>query len=83
MSSPTHGPDDLVAEEGVDEGSADSTQEGPSSGAGAGGDLLGEPPHGAPVDDVQAAAPVDMESAESRAARDATGTGQQVQEGEG
>jgi hypothetical protein len=81
MSSPTHGRDDLVAEEGVDEGSADSAVESPASGSG--GDLLGEPPHGAPVDDAQAADPVDMETGQSRAARDAGGTGQQLQEGEG
>lgn len=86
MSSPTDGRNDLVADEGVDEGSADSTVESPASGAGAGGadgDLLGEPPHGAPVDDEQAAAPVDTETRQSRAARDAGGTGQQLQEGEG
>ncbi len=46
-------------------------------------DLLGEPPHGAPVDDVQAAGPVDMESEESRRARAEQGSGQQLQAGEG
>ena len=45
--------------------------------------VLGEPPRGAPVDDAQAAGPVDMESSESRQARDRLGTGQQYQVGEG
>ena len=53
--------------------------------AGSGGEdgLLGEPPRGAPVDDVQAAGPVDMESEDSRGARGAGGTGQQYSVGEG
>jgi hypothetical protein len=56
-----------------------STQPGSASEDG----VLGEPPRGAPVDDAQAAAPVDMESGESRQARDQAGTGQQYQVGEG
>ncbi len=71
----------LVPEEGVDEGSAASTEEGPQSGGG--GDLLGEPPRGAPVDEAQAAGPVDMESEQARTARAEQGPGQQLQEGEG
>lgn len=71
----------LVAGEGVDEGSADSTAEGPDSGQQDG--LLGEPPRGAPEDETQAAGPVDMESAQSREERAAAGPGQQLQEGEG
>ncbi len=81
MSSPNHDPAGLVPTEGVDEGSAAETVEGPSTGSA--GDVVGEPPHGAPVDDEQAAAPVDMESAEARDARDRLSPGQQLQEGEG
>jgi hypothetical protein len=69
----------LVAAEGVDEGSAASTVEGP-----------GHPAVGSPLADVAGGSPAeapsepdDMESAESRAARDALGTGQQLQVGEG
>lgn len=75
-------PGGLVSEEGVDEGSAASTQEGPRS-VGGGGDLLGAPPHGAPVDEAQAAAPVDMDTEQARAARAARSPGQELQEGEG
>jgi hypothetical protein len=77
------GPEDLVTDEGVDEGSAASAAESTDGDAGPDPDVLGEPPHGAPVDDAQAAAPVDMESAESRRARAEAGPGQQLQEGEG
>ena len=73
-------PDDelLVTSEGVDEGSAASTAEadGTSSDAAVEGVASGGPGTGA-------AAPVDMESQESRQARDAQGTGQQLQAGEG
>ena len=62
--------------------SAGVSQEAQPGGASEDG-LLGEPPRGAPVDDVQAAAPVDMESADSRQAREQAGTGQQYQVGEG
>ena len=73
---------DLVSPEGVDEGSADSTVEGPDSGS---DDVGGTPPQGrgTPVDPAQAAAPDDVETSESRAARAAQGTGQQYQVGEG
>lgn len=73
----------LVAEEGVDQGSADSTAEAASEQVADSSDLLGEPPRGAPVDEAQAAGPDDMETPESRAARDDRGPGQQLTEGEG
>ena len=76
MSAPD---DDLVTSEGVDEGSAASTVEGADSGAAA---TLGDPPAG-PASESDPAPPVDIESGESQAARDAIGTGQQVQVGEG
>lgn len=69
-------PGGLVAPEGVDEGSADSAVEGPGSGS---GDVLG--PAGSPAADSEA--PLDMESEESRAARESAGSGQQLAEGEG
>ena len=70
--------EDLVTSEGVDEGSAASTAEGPGSGASpAAGGATGRPE--APA----AAAPVDMETEQSREARDREGTGQQLQAGEG
>ena len=72
----------LVPSEGVDEGSAASTAEGLEERTGD-GDVLGEPPRGAPEDDAQAAGPVDMESEQSRSARAEQGSGQQLQEGEG
>ena len=102
------GPDDLVAPEGVDDGSAAQTAEaerpatspatspGPRSAGvparqpssdrtteGGGDDVLGEPPHGAPDDSEQDAAPVEAESPASRRSRDERGPGQQVQAGEG
>lgn len=82
MSSPSQDPGSLEPTEGVDEGSARSTVEGPQSGD-TGQDVLGEPPHGAPADEAQAAAPVDAESEESRGARAEAAPGQQLQEGEG
>lgn len=77
------GPEDLVTDEGVDEGSAASAAESTDGDAGPDPDVLGEPPHGAPVDETEAAGPVDMESAESREARAERGSGQQLQAGEG
>ncbi len=66
----------LVTSEGVDEGSAASTAEGPGSGArpaaGSGPVAEGEAP----------APPVEVDTEASRAARSAD-TGQQVQAGEG
>ena len=73
----TNPDEDLVTTEGVDEGSAASTAEGPASGASPG---AGRGPH---APDEPAAAPVDMETEESRAAREQAGPGQQLQAGEG
>lgn len=72
----------LVTSEGVDEGSAAGSVEGLEERTGD-GDVLGEAPHGAPEDETQAAGPVDMESEESRTARDEQGSGQQLAAGEG
>jgi hypothetical protein len=86
MTSPS---DDLVATEGVDEGSAASTAEGATSTEELTGvqnpleKALGEPRSSSPASDSDPAPPVDIELPESRAARDASGTGQQLQAGEG
>lgn len=71
-------PDDLlVTAEGVDEGSAASGAEGAGSGA--------APHAGAPTapPEAPAEAPVDTDSAEARRARARSGTGQQLEAGEG
>lgn len=77
----------LVAEEGVDEGSAASATEGLGGGAeqhaGAGVDLVGEPPRGAPDDEQAPAEPVDVERGGPRESREAAGSGQQLAAGEG
>ena len=90
MTNPS---DDLLATtEGVDEGSAASTVEG--EGAERSTEELtgvtnpikramGDGPDRGASPDVQPAPPVDMESDESRAARDAAGPGQQLEAGEG
>jgi hypothetical protein len=86
MTSPS---DDLVATEGVDEGSAASTAEGATSTEELTGvqnpieQALGEPRSASPASETDPAPPDDMESGDARAARDATGTGQQLQAGEG
>ena len=87
MTNPS---DDLLAtSEGVDEGSAASTDEGPRSTEELAGvtnpikQALGDPPSTDAQSDATPAPPVDMETEQSRGARDATGTGQQLQEGEG
>ncbi len=90
MTSPS---DDLVSTEGVDEGSAASTAEDRSSGAASTEELtgvqnpiekaFGQPRSASPASETDPAPPDDMESGDSRAARDATGTGQQLQAGEG
>jgi len=72
----------LVASEGVDEASAASTGESTQGESPVADGVLGEPPHGAPADEAQAAGPVDMETEESREARE-DAPGQQLQEGEG
>ena len=75
MTNPSE--DLLVTSEGVDEGSAASTAEGPGSG---GRPAAGSAPT---VEGEQPAPPVEMESSESRAAKDARATGQQLEVGEG
>jgi hypothetical protein len=79
MTSP--GEDLLTTTEGVDEGSEASTAEGPQPGTGA----VDAGPGGRPHLDSESspAPPVDMEGSDSRAARDAVGTGQQLEAGEG
>ena len=96
QSSQPPDPHGLVTGEGVDEGSADSAGEGPpdtvsstgpastgpgSAGPGASGPGASGPGAMASVSDP--APPLDMESAESRKAREQTGSGQQLAEGEG
>lgn len=72
-------PDDdlLTTTEGVDEGSAASTVEGPQSG--------GSPRAGAdvPVEGTSPAPPVDVETDQSRAVRERLDPGQQLEAGEG
>jgi hypothetical protein len=92
MTNPSE--DLLATTEGVDEGSAKSTVEGPDSGGASSTEeltgvtnpikrALGDADSTAAEADAQPAPPVDMESDESRAARAAEGTGQQMQAGEG
>lgn len=71
------GKDLLTTTEGVDEGSAASTVEGPGTGA--------EPAAGAPLTAAAQvpAPPYDLETDESRAAREQGDPGQQLQVGEG
>jgi len=71
----------LTTTEGIDEGSAASTDEGPQSGSGPTG--AGTPGGAGPQSEATPAPPVDMESSDARAARDAVGTGQQLAAGEG
>lgn len=90
MTNPSE--DLLATTEGVDEGSAASTVEGPGSGATSTEELtgvtnpirraMGDPGTTGAAADAQPAPPVDTESDESRAAR-AGETGQQLQAGEG
>ena len=78
MTSPND--DLLTTTEGVDEGSAAATAEGPGTGA---AQTVGGAPS-SPADGESAPAPpVDMESEQSRDARAAAGSGQQLQAGEG
>ena len=87
MTNPS---DDLLAtSEGVDEGSAASTDEGPRSTQELTGvtnplaRALGDAPSTNDEADATPAPPVDMETEQSRGARDQAGTGQQLQAGEG
>ena len=87
MTNPSN--DLLATSEGVDEGSAASTAEGPTSTEELTGvtnpikQALGDGPDRDASPDATPAPPVDMESEQSRSARDAAGTGQQLQAGEG
>lgn len=87
MTNPS---DDLLAtSEGVDEGSEKSTDEGARSTEELTGvtnpikRAMGDAPSTDAETDATPAPPVDMESEQSRAARDASGSGQQLQAGEG
>jgi hypothetical protein len=87
MTNPS---DDLLAtSEGVDEGSAASTDEGPRSTEELTGvtnpisQALGDAPSTDASDAASPAPPVDVESDDSRAARAAAGPGQQLEAGEG
>ena len=87
MTNPS---DDLLAtSEGVDEGSEKSTDEGARSTEELTGvtnpisRALGDGPSTGGESEATPAPPVDMESSESRGARDAAGSGQQLQAGEG
>lgn len=68
-------PDDLVSSEGVDEGSAASSTEG-DAGPDPDADLVGEPPHGAPLSEADAAPPLPPNDQD-------LGPGQQLAAGEG
>ncbi len=73
MSEPD---EDLVTDEGVDEGSAAMSSEGD---AGPSGDVLGPDPAGSPTPPQQEPGPDPVETIESRRAHD----GQQLEVGEG
>ena len=87
MTNPSE--DLLATSEGVDEGSAASTDEGPRSTQDLTGvtnplsRALGDPPSTDEEVDATPAPPADMETEQSRAARDRAGTGQQLEAGEG
>ena len=76
MSSPDD--DLLTATEGVDEGSADSTVEGPGDGA----PVLGRGAEGGERGESDPAPPYALETEQSRDAQQ-SGTGQQLEAGEG
>jgi len=71
---------DLIAEEGVNQGSSDATDEAGNGGTAALDTTSGD---GHPAGESDPAPPRDTESTESRAARDAAGPGQQLEAGEG
>lgn len=87
MTNPSE--DLLATTEGVDEGSARSTAEGPRSTEELTGvtnpvkRALGDPPRTHQEADARPAPPVDMESDEAREARATRGSGQQLEAGEG
>jgi hypothetical protein len=87
MTNPS---DDLLAtSEGVDEGSAASTDEGARPTEELTGvtnpikRAMGDPPSTDAESDATPAPPVDMESEASRGSREAAGSGQQLETGEG
>jgi hypothetical protein len=71
--------DDLVTDEGVDEGSAASTAE--DAGSGASG-TSGSPTRGGPATEQDPAGPLDVETGDVTAAR-RVAPGQELAEGEG
>lgn len=77
MTSPKR--DDLVTDEGVDEGSRASTAEGPGSGS---GDVQGAPPAGGPAREEDPHEPLLVETDDVTAAR-RSAPGQELEEGEG
>jgi hypothetical protein len=86
MTNPS---EDLLATEGVDEGSAASTVEGADSTEELTGvtnpikRALGDPPRTDAAKDAKPAPPVDTETSQSRTTRTTQDTGQQMQAGEG
>ena len=87
MTNPDN--DLLATTEGVDEGSAESSREGlPSTEELTGVEnplsrALGDPPSADAEVDAEPAPPVGTETGESRSARESSGTGQQLEAGEG
>jgi hypothetical protein len=87
MTNPSN--DLLATSEGVDEASAASTDEAPRSTEELTGvtnpieRALGDPPTTGARSDATPAPPVDMESEQSRGARGSSGSGQQLEAGEG
>ncbi|HVM27171.1 MAG TPA: hypothetical protein VM433_05780 [Mycobacteriales bacterium] len=74
--------DDLTADEGVNEGSADSTEE--SGGAGVAGALAAASETGRPKDEYDPAPPLDTALPQTRTDEDGqTGPGQELSAGEG
>ena len=74
---------DLTAGEGVNEASADSTEEGGSGAAGETGALAAASEDGRPEGEYDPSPPLDLETSGSREAKEQSGTGQQSQVGEG
>lgn len=71
---------DLTAGEGINQGSADSTQE---EAAGNKGALAAASEDGRPEGEYDPAPPLDLETSGSREAKEQAGTGQQLAAGEG
>ena len=77
-----HEEKDLTAGEGVNQGSADSTDEAAGA-AGNTGALAAASQDGRPEGEYDPAPPLDMETAGSREAKEGSDPGQQLQAGEG